>query len=68
MKEIGVAGLGSLEAGYPVPFVLRLASSAWVCSDLLRVLPGRRIVLRVTPLAPDADGSERILKAMRRPA
>ncbi len=63
MKEITVSELPGLGAGVRAPFVLRLTSSAWHCSEVLRVLPGRRIVLRAVPIASSHDDEgDRILK------
>lgn len=53
--------LATLQAGAPVPFDLALSSGAWRCDAVLRVLPGRRVVLRARRLvqadAPAASGA-----------
>lgn len=51
--------LDEVDASFPVPFELRLASGAWACAQILRVLPGRRVVLKARRLAESAEEFQR---------
>ncbi len=61
MTALTVRELEQLDAGSPQPFELRLESGSWHCEQILRVLPGRRVVLRAS-LSTDQDAGERLLK------
>ncbi len=50
-----MAELAGLDAGCSVPFELMLRSERWVCERVLRVLPGRRIVLQARRAGDTAD-------------
>lgn len=50
--------LGALDASSPVPFELRLKSSTWACGSILRVLPGRRLVLKARRADAPQEGSD----------
>ena len=55
--------LSQLEAGASVPFELQLGSDCWRCEQVLRVLPGRRVVLQARKQAVDgSQDSEYLLK------
>ncbi|HEY5645093.1 MAG TPA: lipopolysaccharide kinase InaA family protein [Pseudomonadales bacterium] len=62
MRPVTFAELGQLTAASAVPFELRLpetgALSGWTCREILRVLPGRRLVVR----AAMAGGDDVVLK------
>ena len=46
MTALTPQDLATLQAGAPVPFELQLAAGCWLCERVLRVLPGRRVVLQ----------------------
>ena len=63
MKTLGVRELSQLEAGASVPFELQLGSQCWHCEQVLRVLPGRRVVLQARRQSADeSPGSDYLLK------
>ncbi len=63
MKTLAATDLLELDAGSPVPFELQLDSSVWSCERILRVLPGRRIVLQAKRVLEGAeDSTDSLLK------
>lgn len=73
MKLIHGSELDALSADQAVPFVLHLSddpgSGQWLVSRVLRILPGRRVVVQAAPVEPRGPGpcsdsplGDRILK------
>ncbi len=58
MKLLTLAELATLDAGSSAPFELQLGAETWRCERILRVLPGRRVVLQ----AAQAESGDRLLK------
>jgi tRNA A-37 threonylcarbamoyl transferase component Bud32 len=58
VRSLTVSDLQALEVSSPVPFELRLGADAWCCERILRVLPGRRVVLQARPLADEGEAAD----------
>ena len=66
MKALAAAELGEVDASFPAPFELHLTSGRWICAQILRVLPGRRVVLKARrssgPAAQSEEAPDVVLK------